>query len=339
MALEAEDFTIRPYQVGDERAILDSFNHVFREVNGEGYVDREIEFWRWEFMENPLGYRIWVAMTPDGTVAAHYGGVPYSMATSLGDLVFTHIVDSYSHPAYRRMRKPGLFVQTGQVWLEECRQKGDATAYGYPVVAAQRVGSRFLGYAPIRVVDYLCRDLQLTPLQVPAAVTVERVSSPSAEVDELFEAMAGEKACLARRNAAYLRWRYVQIPGDDYEIWEVRRGGVLCGVVVLRPVHELIPGACTIADWLAAEGDHEAVGAMLALADTRGRELGRDRVMAVFAPDSAESAALYRAGFALEPSDSYLERRLNHIPMDHPHVTTEWLSENWWYTLGDSDLV
>jgi len=339
MSLEAGDFTIRPYQPGDEQAILDGFNFVFREVNGEGYVDRELDFWRWEFMENPHGYRIWVALTPDGVVAAHYGGVPYRMVTNLGELFFTHIVDSYSHPAYRRMRKPGLFVLTGQAWLEECKAKGDATSYGYPVVAAQRVGSRFLGYTPIRIVDYLCRPTALEPLGLPASVSAERVASPGADAEALFATMAAEKGCLAHRGAAYLKWRYAQIPGDDYEIWEIRRDGGLCGVVVLRPIHELVPGACTIADWLAAEGDDEACQAMLAVADTRAREVGRDRVMAVFPPDSAEAAALSRAGFLLEPSDQYLERRLNHIPMDHPEVSTEWLAAHWWYTLGDSDLV
>ena len=69
---EIGDFTIRPYQAGDEGAIVESFNLVFREVCGDGYVDRDLDFWRWEFLANPLGHRIWVAMADDGVVAAHY---------------------------------------------------------------------------------------------------------------------------------------------------------------------------------------------------------------------------------------------------------------------------
>jgi hypothetical protein len=312
---------------------------VFREVCGEGYIDRDLAFWRWEFLANPQGHRIWVAMAKDGVVAAHYGGVPYAMATSFGDCVFVHIVDSYSHPAYRRLRRPGLFVLTGQAWTDDCRRRGDATAYGYPVMAAQRVGSRFLDYTQIRVVDYQCRALDGEPLRAPQSVTVERVDAPSAEVDALFSAITAEKACLTRRDSTYLAWRYVQIPGDDYEIWEVRRSGELVGLMVLRPVHELIPGVCTVADWLVREGDDESMDALLAAADERGRALARQRLMAVFPTNSFEYAALGRRGFAVEPSASHLERRLNHIPMGHPVATTDWLADNWWYTLGDSDLV
>ena len=45
--------TIRPYRPGDESAILSTFNLVFREVNGPGFVDRGLDVWRWIYSRNP----------------------------------------------------------------------------------------------------------------------------------------------------------------------------------------------------------------------------------------------------------------------------------------------
>ena len=107
--LELGDLTIRSYQPGDEDAILESFNRVFGEICGEGYVDRDLAFWRWEFLDNPMGHRISVAVTGDGVVAAHYAAVPVAMATSFGDAIFVQGVDSFTHPDYRRgLKRPGL---------------------------------------------------------------------------------------------------------------------------------------------------------------------------------------------------------------------------------------
>jgi hypothetical protein len=58
----------------------------------------------------------------------------------------------------------------------------------------------------------------------------------------------------------------------------------------------------------------------------------------VFADPAPEHAAFRRRGFRVEPSANTLERHLTHVQFA-PELTTEWLAESWWYTLGDSDLV
>ncbi|MCA8955414.1 MAG: hypothetical protein KDC87_05035, partial [Planctomycetes bacterium] len=139
------DYTIRGYQPGDERAILETFNLVFREVCGESYVDRELDFWRWEFEQCPFGHRISLAFTDDGVCAAQYAGVVYPMATAFGDTTFVHIVDSMAHPEHRQgLKRPGLFVKTAYPWFELCHRMGDAVMYGYPVPIAERIGQRYL---------------------------------------------------------------------------------------------------------------------------------------------------------------------------------------------------
>ncbi len=331
--------TLRPYQPGDETQILQTFNRVFREVCGPGYVDRTPEYWRWEFLANPEGNRIALAVCPDGTVAAQYAGVPYRMHTAFGDRVFVHIVDSMVHPEFRKgLKKPGLFIECALPWFEDCHRRRDSVLYGYPVVTAERIGQRYLEYKRLRVVDYLVRDAAAGPIAAPAAIAVERVATFPAETDQLFARVAAEKHCLTRRDQRYLDWRYVQIPGGGYECYLARRAGVLCGAVVLRTQLELVPGGCGIVDWLALEADTETHTALLATAVARGAAAGRRNVLAVLADTAPEHAWLRGQGFAVVPSGEYLERRLTHRIYD-PQLTTEWLLAHWWYTLGDSDLA
>jgi hypothetical protein len=333
----SEDVQIRPYQPGDERAILKSFNLVFREVCGPAFVDRDLAFWRWQFAQNPWGHRISVGVASDGTVASHYGGVPYPMRTCFGDCLFVHIVDSFTHPAHRKgLKKPGLFVETAYPWFETCRAAGDAVLYGYPVPIAERIGQGYLEYKRLRVVNYLVCDLA-RQRPAPAGIDVRPLPDLGRDVDALFDVFARDKACLARRDARYLDWRYRTCPGNPYELLGAYRGGRLCGLMVLRPVHELIPNACTIADWIVP-GDEEVADALLHAAGQRGRAAGRQRLLAIFAESAPEWAAMLRRGFEVMPSAATLERRLTHR-IYHPQMTTEWLLANWWYTLGDSDLV
>ncbi len=335
--------TVRPYRPGDDRGILDTFNLVFREACGEGYVDRSLDYWRWQFLDNPEGLRISIAVTDDGLVTAHYGGVPYRVATVYGDKLFIHIVDSFVHPEYRKgLKRPGLFVDTAVPWFSDCYIRGDAVPYGYPVRIAERIGQRFLNYNHMRIVNYLCRDLQaqaaVPEREGPAGIEVRRVDVLGIEVNDLFERFAAERPCLVRRSVAYLTWRYLRPPGIEYEIYEARSEGQLRGLMVMRAVHELIPAACTIADWIVPGLDGDVTEALLARAVARGRECGRERLLAVFADTSVEFASFRELGFDLVPSKTYQERRLTFQIYDDD-LTWDWLRENWWYTLGDSDLV
>ncbi|MCA8941593.1 MAG: hypothetical protein KDB80_03455 [Planctomycetes bacterium] len=334
-----ENYDIRPYRPGDEVGILEGFNTVFRKVCGEGYVDRDMEFWRWQFERNPEGHRIMVGVTDDGVIAGHYGGVPCRVRSLLGDTTFVHIVDSFVLEEHRAgLKRPGLFVNIGEVWQQMCREHGDGTMYGYPVITAQRVGSRFLGYVPIRVVDYLVRDAAAGEASTSGDVEVERVVEIPFEVDALFDEFAADRGCLLTRDRKYLHWRFVDIPGDAYTFLAARRAGRLVGFAVLRPFHELIPNACTVVEWVVPAGDATAAAAIVAEVTAIAREHGRGRVMAVFPDNSHEHAALQRFGFSIEPSANVLERRLNHIVQDE-RFSTEFLREHWWYTLGDTDLA
>lgn len=334
------DLDIRPYRPGDEAQILHTFNLVFREVCGEGYVDRSMAQWRWQYLDNPRGHRMSLAVAEDGTVVSQYAGVPVLADTPYGEQTFVHCVDSMTHPAWRQgLKRPGIFVITGLPFSAHSRKIGDAVLYGFPVDIAFRIGQRYLEYHFLRVIDYLIRDASAGVLPLPAGLEVQQVTAIPADIDELYGRMRQHHRCLLRRDHGYLDWRYVRIPTrSDYELWTVRRQGRLAALVVLRPRHELAPDSCTIADQVCEDGDREALDAILHLACRQAAAHGRERVLAVFADSAPEFAALQQRGFALTKSSTWLERRLVYLITGTP-LTAEMLAGNWWYMLGDSDLV
>ncbi len=334
------ELTIRPYRPGDERAILSTFNLVFREVCGPDYVDRTEAQWRWAYLENPCGHRISLAVAADGTVASQYAGMPMPYDTPWGLGHFVHCVDSMTHPKWRQgLKAKSLFVETCMPFWAHSEAIGDALFYGFPVDAAYRIGKRYLKYEMMRVVDFLVRDRAAPPLAAPAGVEVARVEQVPPEAGGLYDAVRADKRCLLRRDWRWLAWRYVKNPARaDDGLWTAGRQCRLAGLMVLKPRAGLAPDAATIVDWLVPERDDEAGDALLAAAARRQLDEGRERLMAVFPPWSHEHRLLVRRGFVETPSATWLQRRLIHN-VCWPDVTPEFLAEAWWYTLGDSDLA
>ncbi len=332
--------TIRPYQPGDEHAILQTFNLVFREVCGQGYVDRTLPHWQWAYAQNPAGQRISLAIDDDGTVASQYAGMPMLYDTPWGEQKFIHCVDSMTHPNFRQgLKAKSLFVETCLPFWAHSRAIGDALFYGFPVDAAFRIGQRYLKYEMMTVIDYLIRDRAAGALAMPPGVEVQKVQAVPSDLAGLYESVSADKRCLLRRDERYLQWRYVQNPAHaEYELWTARRAGRLVGLMVCKPGSGLAPDAATIVDWLVPEQDSAAIEALLAAAVRRQHEEKKQRLMAVFPPWSSEHRVLAARGFVLTPSANWLQRRLIHN-ICKPEITAEFLAQTWWYTLGDSDLA
>jgi hypothetical protein len=336
----SSDITIRPYRPGDEHQILATFNLVFREVCGEGYVDRTMEQWRWTYYGNPNGMRMSLAVAADGTVASQYAGMPMGLDTPWGHRCFLHCVDSMTHPDYRKgLKAKSLFVETGMPFWDHSLRMRDLLFYGFPVDMAYRIGKRYFGYVELRIIDYLIRERDAEPLAIPVGIEVAKVAAVPPDVGGLYDIVRAEKQCLTRRDYRYLAWRYIKNPNRaDYELWTARRDGRLCGLMVLKPGSGLAPDAATIADWLVPEADPDAADALLAAAVRRQHDEQKQRLMTVLPPWSREHAHLVARGFVLTPSANWLQRRLvYHINV--PEVSAEFLEKNWWYTLGDSDLA
>ncbi len=333
----------RPFEAGDEENILETFNLTFRQVCGEGYVDRNADFWRWEYLDNPAGSLAYLAVTEEGKVAAQYAGVlmPVHLGSEGRDLVFMHAVDSMVHPEFRRgLKKRPLFLEIAEAYFDAYGGKDFDLGFGYPVRPAWRIGERYLGYRKIRDLDFLIQDLdvssRLAP-ESPISVQAEPVSELPKTVDKLYQDLRSQYACMVAKDRRYLKWRYQDCPGVSYQFLYAQDSETPRGLGILRTEGGLVPGAATLGDLLVAPDDREGLTRLVQAAGALARSQGCNRLMTVVNPNLPLHQSFLSLGFHVEPSSQWLERRLGSRDWT-AGLDQAWLDQNWFYCLGDSDL-
>ncbi len=334
--METSKLIFRPYEEGDEHAILETFNRTFREVCGPDFEDRNLETWRWEFLENPSGCRIMLALTSEGRVAAQYAGVPIKVSAEGRELSFFHAVDSMVHPEFRKgLRKRPLFLEVAERFFERFAGKVDHLGFGYPVRPAWRIGERYLGYRLVQVLDFLLRGIE-EPLP-PHEAAAEVCEGVPPDCRALLEELAPLHACTTVRDEGYLRWRYFEAPSVRYRFLAARRAGKLVGFGVCRTEGGLVPEHAVLGDVFCDPGDLDCLAALLERARVEALDAGRRGLMTVVNPHLEYDRSLKALGFRAHPSGDWLERKLGARDWT-AGLEPEWLRRNWHYCLGDSDL-
>jgi hypothetical protein len=129
----------------------------------------------------------------------------------------------------------------------------------------------------------------------PAGVEVRPITGFSDEYDRLWERARVSYTMCARRDARYLRWKYLEAP-KSYAIWEARRGGELSGYAVGREDAYRGLRLGWVVDVFSDTRDRETKDALIAtLLDAfRGHGVARAQAYSMNAPLAAD---LRRFGF------------------------------------------
>lgn len=230
-------FTIRRYQPGDERQILDLFARSFHEP-------RSIDHWRWKYEDDPYGSeRISVAFDGSGALVAHYAGYPVRYFVGGEDVLAHQIGDTMTEASIRHIgRGPSsLLGRTAMHFYETFCDRQVAFNYGFNVSNIQKFSLQFLRSTRVEQVFYRARDLTLHPLptlrrweRYARGITLEAVSAATGEWDELFARAARHYEFLVRRDAQYVTWRYFSRPDVEYVVVAMRKWRHLAGWLVLR---------------------------------------------------------------------------------------------------------
>lgn len=335
------EFILRSYRSGDEGKINEMFNEVFRQ-------NRDIRHWHWKYRDNPHGPSIIsLAETPQGILAAHFGAYPlklcfYSPGSAIPEeSTIYHAGDKMSRMQFRSagFGRSSLLAQTFHHFAEASRQADYAYTFGFMTHHSLRFGLLLLNYQLIEPVPF--RRLEwdmLSEMTIPSyrklfkGIRSEAVSAVDHTWSDFFTCVAPDYACLVKRDAAYLDWRYVQRPDKKYLIVAVKKRSRIAGWSVFsRDGNKIIWG-----DALYAKGDSDCVRASLIFLRTHPFADGAEHVECWSPPRPAWwDSILQSLGFKNETDPDNLCFCIG-IIKDNDSLDQ---SKNMlYYTKGDSDL-
>lgn len=252
-----ERFTIRRFERGDEKAILDLFARSF-------HVERSLDHFRWKYEDDPYGAeRISLAFDVTGALVAHYAGYPVRFRLHGEDVVANQIGDTMTDPSIRHIgRGPSSILgRTALHFYENFCEGQVAFNFGFNVANIQKFSLRFLRSTRVEGVAYRFRDLRANPLprltrleRYARGVTLQLVSDVDSEWDDFFVRASRHYEFLVVRDAEYVRWRYLARPDVKYVIVAMRKWGTLAGWIALR----IRDNRMTVGDFLL-DADHADV--------------------------------------------------------------------------------
>jgi hypothetical protein len=322
-------FITRAYEPGDEAAILDLFARSF-------HAPRTLEHFRWKYLNNPFeNGHISLTFDEQGKLVGHYAGYPVPFVESGRDILAHQIGDTMTDPSIRHVgRGPSSVLgQTALHFYANFCEGKIAFNFGFNVANIQRFSLRFLRSDRVEPVTYRVRQSPVPPIARMSrwlrGYQLELIREITPEFDRFFERVAPAYTFLVRRDARYLRWRYLECPDTDAFLIAIRKWRRLVGWGAFRVRdHRLV--------WGDALFDPHRLEALEILIRHVAPSYPVTSVEGWFPPRPQWLAeALGRAGFVsyAQPQDLSLMC----VPFQLPEATQQ-MREKLYYTMGDSDL-
>jgi GNAT superfamily N-acetyltransferase len=310
-----------PVTVERRRAAdADELFRLYEEVFGEALTEGSRRRWRWQYLDNPQagteGPEIWVARDGD-SLLGQYASMPVYLQWGGREVRSSWGMDVFLRPEARGKGVGALLFTTWSDHVDVALGLGlTPSSYGLfkklryddvgPVPFFQSILDP-VAIARRRFGDGLARPLGslfglglrlLHPESASSGsrVEVRPVTEFSAECDTLWKRCKGAYAMCARRDQAYLNWKYVACPTRRYDLKEARKDGLLTGFAVSR--HEEYRGLRLgwLIDVFADPQDRETKDALIGSLLDSFRAQGVARAQA-FSMNAALSADLLRRGF------------------------------------------
>lgn len=337
--MAGDEITIRPYQSGDEEGILDCYNRIFPTPDGR-IPERSMAHWKWKYHGNPTGLiqHVVAEHSKEGIVGT-YSGIPVRIWSEARDQLAAQGVDLMVLPKWRRHgKRPGLFIHLGWKYHElYCgRTEGKVLfTYGWPV-PAWRMGQRYLGYMNIRDWDFVFREIAPgTPARSSSAeLRTDVVARFAPDVDALFDALKPTMGLALTRDARYLNWRYADRPDHEYTLYECREraSGKLRGICVYTVDSFMRDHTSFLVDWLAPADDLDATVSMVACLENRTSSDGTGMLASVWNHIDPRFLAFQQLGYLVRGTEYF-------IVLASFKYDTQYYRDNWYYTMGDADLI
>lgn len=318
----------------DAEAIAGLLTTVF---GGDGTHEFGAAWWHWKYGSNPAGFQGLVAHDVEGRIVGHFGGILLDVCVDNETLTFAQSCDTCTDPSVRRgLRNPGLFARLAQAYTSTYGiPGGSAVMFGFPNRRATRIGNRYSDYWMLRQQWLLVSQGEASE-GVDTGVEVHEVTSIDDDVSALCERLLPRYRCMTRRNARFLRWRFLDAPTSPYRITLARSttDHALRAYAVHRLARLMDNDVGIVVDWLCDPDDHAAARSLQSVVREHYARLGRSIVVFLCPTSSPWFRAFQGFGFRVRPSP-YMMTARPFVPQLEPRF----LREHWYYTLADFDIV
>lgn len=315
--------------------------------------------WRWQYSENPCANGgVPVALFADEPEALGVlGRIPLRLATPSGELDAAWGIDVFVAPEFHNAGIGGLLIEDWDaassvslslgvtdmalaVFLASGRTHvGDVPVYkrllAWDELVQPRLGDGLMGL----VAEKLGAAWGSRALDAAAhapGLAWQAVATVGPEFDALWQRAAASLGIAARRDRAWVDWRFKRYPGEAFELFAVRRGADLAGwvAIALGQRGERLIGY--VADVLWAS-DRAALAFALAMATYELEARGAD-VVECLASHPALGRELRRLGYWKRPTKTRLLFKVNRPEVAAALAGAERLAR-WHVTFADSDAL
>lgn len=318
----------RPWAAGDESQILDLFARSFP------HAPRTLEHFRWKYRDDPWGNGHISLTFLEGRLVAHYAGYPVPFHAYGRDVIAHQIGDTMTDVSVRHLgRGPtSILGRTALDFYQRFCEGQVAFNYGFNVGNIQKISLRFLRSDRVEPVTY---RIAAPPKPIRRGerwmrgYQLELVRATTPEWDGFFRRVAGAYRFLVRRDAAYVRWRYLDCPDPGAVVIAIRKWRHLVGWIAFRVRDRRFL-------WGDALFDPRFEDAVEVLLRHVVPTVPVDTIEAWFPPRPRWfDRALTALGFETRPEPQDLSVMC--VPFAWPDVVSR-MRQDLYYTWGDSDL-
>jgi|GEM_PF-704855 hypothetical protein len=353
-----------------------------KEYYGDSWIS-DLNFLRWQYEANPAGPVVMQLARDVETnqLAGQYVVIPMRFKSNQETIHGTLSLNTLTRQAYTGQ---GIFTGLAKNVYKDCAEHGIEFCYGFPNPNSYPGFTRKLGFTDLGSVPLLLRPLNpkalvkekfgslLAPLALPFQPFFKvknRLTDSSSyeiypltttnlsEMDIFWSKVQDKYPTMGIRDAAYIRWRYYDIPLRDYQVYGVRirqsEHSELLGYIVGRCTEVAGIASGMIVDFLVDPGYPAAgnclVNALLHFFVQNEMSLAGSLML----PHTEEARLLKAEGFftcpkALEPQPfPVIYRRLRPLN-DHPQEYSKEGEKDsdpllqlnrWFLTMGDYDVI
>lgn len=366
-----KEYTVRPYQFGDEDGILKLLELVFDGWPRYDIGCSSLDHWKWKYLDNPSRKNfIILGVSGDQVIGVNHA---IHLRIKIGEktLPCAYVADTGVHPDFRRMGvlnrmrelkrtdvtdedvTLNFFVSSSPIIIEGHLRKGlprfphkisnlvrirdiDLQVHAMPMKNAWLMK---LGFRTAKLINDVRNATEILGKNVPT-VTVRDIQAFDDRIDKFWREVSEHYKFIVERTAEYLNWRFCDHRAGDYAIKVAEdERGLITGYCVLR-INKYVENYPIgyIMDLLAIPGHQDAVEALVAHSVQYFDERGINLIICLVVKNHPNERSLNRHGF--------LDSRINIQPLYRTFKVAEELRkletypvDRVYFSYGDTDSL